>query len=101
MIQDCEERVTRPEDLSPEVKAELRTSIETFRDVTRAAVRSPAANRPGGFDDVSRSWKHIVEVLEPMLPLQINLLDAYRPVAIRQRSQIKMNVVEAVYRAVS
>ena len=95
------EIVKRAEDLSPEVKAELRTSIETFRDVTRAAVRSPAANRPGGFDDVSRSWKHIVEVLEPMLPLQINLLDAYRPVAIRQRSQIKMNVVEAVYRAVS
>jgi len=36
-----------------------------------------------------------------MLPLQVNLQDAYRPVAIRQRSQIKMNVVAAVYRAVS
>ena len=95
------EIVKRAEELSPDVKAELRTSIETFRDATRAAVRSPAANRPGGFEDFSRSWSHIVDVLEPMLPLQVNLPDEYRPVAIRQRSQIKMNVVGAVYRAIS
>lgn len=90
-----------PEDFSPDVKAELRASIETFRKATRAALHSPAANRPGGYDDFSRCWKNIVDVLEPMLPLQVNLPDEYRPVAIRQPSQIKMNVVEAVYRAVS
>jgi hypothetical protein len=95
------EPITRPEDFSPEVKAELRTSIETFRNVTRAALRSPVANRPGTYDDFSRCWKHIVEVLEPMLPLKVNLPDEYRPVAIRQPSQIKMNVVNALYRAVS
>jgi hypothetical protein len=99
--QPQEEPMARPEDFSPEVKAELRTSIETLRQVTRAAFRSPSANRPGGYDDFSRCWQHVIEVLEPMLPLKVNLPDEYRSVAIRQRSQIKLNVVNAVYQVVS
>ena len=99
--QPQEEPMARPEDFSPEVKAELRTSIETLRQVTRAAFRSPAANRPGGYDDFSRCWQQVVDVLEPMLPLKVSLPDEYRSVAIRQRSQIKLNVVNAVYQVVS
>jgi hypothetical protein len=94
-------QMVRPEDFSPDMKAALRTSIETFRNASRVAVRSPAANRPGGYDDFSRCWRRIVEVLEPMLPIQVKLPDEYRPVTIRQPSQIKMNVVQAVYLAVS
>gem|GEM_PF-2011278 len=99
--QPNEVQMNRPEEFSPDLKAELRISIESYRNVIRAALRSPAANRPGGYDDFSRSWNHIVEVLDPVLPFQVSLPDEYRPVAIRQRSQIKANVVNAIYRAVS
>ena len=96
-----EEPVTRPEDLGPEVRAELRTLIEAFRGVRRALVQSSPANRQGALDAFSRSWEGIVTVLEAVLPLQVQLPDEHRPIAIRQRSQIKMNVVHAVYLAVS
>lgn len=101
VIQDCAERVTRPEELSPEVKAELRALIETFREATREAIRCSGASRPGSLNAFSRSWESIVSLLEPVLPLQVNLPDEWRPVAIRRRSQIKLNVINAVYLAVS
>ena len=101
VIQDCEERVTRPEELSPEVKAELRTLIETFRNATREAIRCSGASRSGSFAAFSRSWESIVNLLEPVLPLQVSLPDESRPVAIRRRCQIKLNVINAVYLAVS
>jgi len=96
-----EEPVTRPEELGPEVRAELRTLIEAFRGVRRALVQSSPANRQGALDAFSRSWEGIVTVLEAVLPLQVQLPDEHRPIAIRQRSQIKMNVIQAVYLAVS
>lgn len=101
LVERREEPVTRPEELCPEVKAELRTVIEAFREVRRALIQSSAASREGSLDAFSKSWECIVNLLEPVLPLLVKLPDEYRPTAIRQRSQIKMNVVHAVYLAVS
>jgi hypothetical protein len=90
-----------PDALSPELKAELRTRIEEFRQASAAARRAPAVNRPGFFNACTRSWEGIGTLLEPVLPLQVELPEEARTVAVRDRSQIKMNVVNALYRAVS
>ena len=101
MTETTEERVTRPEEFSPETKAELRARIEAFRDASNAARTAPVTNRPGFFDGCSKAWTGIGDVLEPVLPVAVMLPDEHRPVAIRQRSQIKMNIVNALYQAVS
>jgi hypothetical protein len=101
MAQIPEEKVTRAEELSPEMKAQLRLLIETFREASLAARRSPAINRPGFFDTCSESFQGIGAVLEPILPLQLKLPDAYEPVTIRRRAQIKMNILHPLYLAVS
>ena len=101
MAQIPEEKVTRAEELSPEMKAQLRLLIETFREASLAARRSPAINRPGFFDTCSESFQGIGAVLEPILPLQLKLPDEYLPVTIRRRAQIKTNILHPLYLAVS
>jgi hypothetical protein len=101
MAPKAEEIVTRAEELSPEVKSQLRVLIETFREASLAARRSPAINRPGFFDTCSESFQSIGAVLEPILPLQLKLPDEYQPVTIRRRAQIKTNILHPLYLAVS
>ncbi len=102
MIQQTEpETVKYAEDLSPEVKARLRTLIETYREASLAARRSPAINRPGFFDACSEAWQGITAVLEPELPLEVKLTDDPFPTTIRRRAQIKTILLYPLYLAVS
>jgi hypothetical protein len=101
MAQKLQEQITRPEELGPDVKAELKSRIEAFREVRRALFRRPGAGTQGAIEAFTRCWEGIVDALEPVLPLQVTLPDEFRPVAIQMRSQIKNNVVQAVYQAVS
>ena len=93
--------LVKVEDLNPALKAELRSLIEDFREASLAARHSNALSRPGFFASCSRCWEGIGTVLEPVLPLQVTLPDEYRPMALRTRAQIKMNVVNALYKAIS
>ena len=101
MAHAIETPVLRPQELSPERKAELRELIETFRRATRALMLPHATDHPETMKAFSQAWERVLRVLEPLLPLQVTLPDEYRPVAIQRRSQIKTNVVNAVYVAVS
>jgi len=93
--------LVKVEDLNPALKTELRSLIEDFREASLAARHSNALSRPGFFASCSRCWEGIGDVLEPVLPLQVMLPDEYRPRALRTRAQIKMNVVNALYKALS
>jgi hypothetical protein len=95
------EIVKRAEDLSPELKAQLRALIETYREASVAARHSPAINRPGFFDACSQAWQGIGALLEPVLPLELKLTDDYLPTTIRRRAQIKMNILYPLFLAIS
>ena len=95
------EIVNRAEDLSPELKAKLRTVIETYLEASLAARRSPAINRPGFFDTCSRAWQDLGALLEPVLPLELKLTGDYLPTTIRRRAQIKLNILHPLFLAVS
>jgi hypothetical protein len=90
-----------PETLSPELKAELRTRIEAFRLAQEAARHSPAVNRPGFFNGCAGIWEGIGTLLQSVLPLRVELPEEARTIDVRTPAQIKMNVLNALYRAVS
>ena len=96
-----EARAKRPEELSPQVKAQLRTLIEDFRQAFRTSLQGSASEKKDAIDAFAKTFQHAVEALEPWLPLQVTLLDEYRPTKIRDRHQIKTNVLGAIYRALS
>jgi len=93
--------VKRPENFNPQVKAQLRILIENVRQAFRDFRAAPAADQRQALDAFTRAFRSAVEVLEPVLPVQVTLPDEHRPTEIRQRSQIKTNVLTAIYRAVS
>jgi len=109
--EDCEEEesmahqidtpVLRPQELSPDRKAEIRRQVEAFRLAFRALLRPQATKEPALMKAFNQAWDDVLRSLEPLLPIQVTLPDEYRPSEIRQRSQIKTNVVNAVYDAIS
>jgi hypothetical protein len=101
MAQQIEAPVLRPQEFSPERKAELRWLIEAFRKANRTLMSARIAEHPDSIKAFSQAWESILRVLEPMLPMQVTLPDEYRPTEIRHRAQIKVNVVNAVYHAIS
>jgi hypothetical protein len=101
MTRQCETRVKRPEEFSPQAKAHLRFLIEHSRQAFRDFLQAPAANQPQALDAFTKAFRSAVEVLEPVLPVQVTLPEEHRPTEIRQRSQIKTNVLTAIYQAVS
>ena len=96
-----EARAKRPEELSPQVKAQLRVVIEDFRQDLRTSLQVPPAEKKGAIDTFAKTFQQAVEALDPWLPLQVTLLDEYKPTQIRDRHQIKTNVLGAIYRALS
>ncbi len=90
-----------PAAFRPELRAELKACIEAFWTASRAAHRAPAVNRPGFFEESARAWQGIGDLLTPVLPLAVDVPEEHRTVEIHEPSQIKMNVVNALYRAVS
>lgn len=92
---------TRPEELDPGLQAALRASIETFRQASRAAYRSPRIHQPGFFQACSDAYRAIGDLLEPLLPIQVAPPEVGGLVIVRHRGQIKVNVLNAIYRAIS
>ena len=101
MADPIETPVLRPQELSADRKAELRDQVEAFRRAARALMRPQATKEPELMKTFSQAWDSVLRSLEPLLPIQVTLPDEYRPSEIRQRSQIKSNVVNAVYDAIS
>ena len=101
MSQHIEAPALRPQELSPERKAELRTRIESLRRATRTFLGPRSADQPQAIKAFSQAWESVVRELEAMLPMQIVLQDEYRPTEIRLRSQIKFNVITALYQVIS
>jgi hypothetical protein len=101
MIQEIEAPVLRPQEFSPERKAELRWLIEAFRQANRTLMSARVADQPESIKAFSQAWDSILRVLEPLLPMQVTLPDEYRATEIRLRAQIKINVINAVYHAIS
>jgi hypothetical protein len=101
MAQQIEAPVLRPQEISPERKAELRWLIESFRQANRALMGSRVADHPETLKAFSQAWDCVLRALEPLLPMQVTLPDEYRATEIRRRAQIKVNVVNAVYHAIS
>ena len=102
MTRPCATHVKRPQELSPQVKAQLRSSIELSRKALRVCLDGSAApHRKEALDAFSKAFQGAVDALEPLLPLEVILPDEYRPTEIHQRSQIKTNVLVAVFHAVS
>jgi hypothetical protein len=96
-----ETQVQRPEDFSPQMKAQLRSLIGHSRQALSACLQGSGADNRQGLDAFSKAFQRAVDVLEPALPLQVTLPDEPRTTEIRQRSQIKTNVLTAVFHAVS
>ena len=101
MAQQIEAPVLRPQEFSPERKAELRGLIEAFRRANRALMGARVADHPESLKAFSQAWESVLRVLEPLLPMQVTFPDEYRPTEVRRRAQIKVNVVNAVYHAIS
>jgi hypothetical protein len=101
MIRKDETQVQRPENFSPQMKAQLRSLIGHSRQALSACLQGAGADNRQGLDAFSKAFQRAVDVLEPALPLQVTLPDEHRPTEIRQRSQIKTNVLTAVFHAVS
>jgi hypothetical protein len=96
-----ETQVQRPENFSPQMKAQLRSLIGHSRQALSACLQGAGADNRQGLDAFSKAFQRAVDVLEPALPLQVTLPDEHQPTEIRQRSQIKTNVLTAVFHAVS
>lgn len=92
---------TRPEELDAGLQAALRAGIEAFREASRAAFRSPRIHQPGFFQACSDAYRAIGDLLEPLLPLQVAPPEVGGVVIVRHRGQIKVNVLNAIYRAIS
>jgi hypothetical protein len=101
MAQQIEAPVLRPQEISPERKAELRWLIEAFRQANRTLMSSRVAEHPESLKAFSQAWDSVLRALEPLLPMQVTLPDEHRGTEIRRRAQIKVNVVNAVYHAIS
>ena len=101
MAHQIETPVLRPQELSSDRKAEIRGQVDVFRLASRALLRPQATKEPALMKAFSQAWDGVLRSLEPLLPIQVTLPDEYRPSEIRQRSQIKTNVVNAVYDAIS
>ena len=94
-------RAKRPEDLSPQVKAQLRELIEDFRVAFNSFMQSAKSDQKDALDAFARTFQCAADALEPVLPLQVTLLDEFHPTRIQGRKQIKTNILGAVYRAIS
>ena len=101
MTRQPEAHVKRPEDLSPQAKAQLRILIENFRQAFCQFRQARKEDQPRAIDAFSRAFQCAADCLEPVLPVQVVLPEGYRPIEIRRRSQIKTNVLSAVYQAIS
>ena len=101
MMRQSEAHVKRPEDFSPQAKAQLRILIENFRKAFCQFRQAPKEDQPRALDAFSRAFQCAADFLEPVLPVQVVLPEECHPIEIRQRSQIKTNVLSAVYQAIS
>ena len=96
-----ETQVKRPENFNPQVKAQLRNLIENVRQAFRDFRQAPKEDQSRALETFTRAFRCAADVLEQVLPMQVTLPEEYRPTEIRQRSQIKTNVLSAVYQAIS
>jgi hypothetical protein len=94
-------RLRRPEEFSPMLKTHLRLLIEECQEALRFALGAPAAEKMDAFEAFSQTFQYIQGLLEPMLPFQVRLPDQYRSTEIRDRSHIKLDVLNGVYGAIS
>jgi hypothetical protein len=100
-LQLAQPPLVRPEELGPELKAELRTLIQRQRDAFQSACHAPKAEQEGLLSVSSRCWESIGALLEPALPLLVQLPDLDQPFALRHRSQIKSKVLTALYQSLA
>lgn len=101
MMRQSEAQMKRPEDFSPQVKAQLRILIENVRHAFRHFQQAPKEEQTRALDAFARAFKCAADALEPVLPVLVVLPDEYHQTEIRQRSQIKTCVLRAVYQAIS
>ena len=83
------------------LKTHLRLLIEECQEALRFALGAPAAEKMDAFEAFSQTFQYIQGLLEPMLPFQVRLPDQYRSTEIRDRSHIKLDVLNGVYGAIS
>ena len=83
------------------LKAQLRYLIEECKEALRFALRTPGTKGKEALDAYSQAFQIMQGLLEPMLPFQVRLVDQYQPTEIRDRSRIKLDVVNGIYGAIS